>query len=194
MFTLKRKRYGGGMFGNNNDNQQVQDAGLGNEPAADAPQPAITNQDNPAAPPAGTWGSPQPAATDDSAPAAASPSAPQLAPGFEDLSAAAASPPEPSVDSPAASTATGTVGGSNDLLDIKQKALQELNPLVEHLDQNPEEKFRTTMMMIQASDNEDLVKDAFEAAKQITDDKARAQALLDIINEINYFTQNHGGN
>ncbi len=80
---------------------------------------------------------------------------------------------------------------SDDLLDIKQEALHELTPLVGHLDQSPEEKFRTTMMMIQASDDHNLVKIAYDAAKQITDEKARAQALLDIVNEINYFTQQH---
>lgn len=77
----------------------------------------------------------------------------------------------------------------NDLLDIKQQALTQLSPLVDHLDQTAEEKFRTTMMMIQASDNQHLIKDAYETAKNISDEKARAQALLDIVNEINYFTQ-----
>lgn len=46
------------------------------------------------------------------------------------------------------------------------------------------------MMMIQASDDHTKLSEAFELAKQIGDDKARAQALLDVINEINYFTQN----
>ncbi len=78
----------------------------------------------------------------------------------------------------------------NDLLDIKQQALNQLAPLVGQLDQAPEERFRTTMMMIQASDNQALIKDAYSAAQAITDEKARAQALLDIVNEINYFTQN----
>ena len=78
---------------------------------------------------------------------------------------------------------------SNDLIDLKQQVLQQLSPLVSHLEQTPEEKFRTTMMMIQASDDQALIKSAFEAAQKITDDKARAQALLDVINEINYFTQ-----
>jgi hypothetical protein len=78
---------------------------------------------------------------------------------------------------------------TDDLLDIKRQALQELSPLVGHLDQTPEEKFKTTMMMIQATDDQSLVPNAYEAAKSIEDDKARAQALLDIINEINYFTQ-----
>lgn len=79
------------------------------------------------------------------------------------------------------------------LLDIKQQALQQLTPLVGHLEQTPEEKFRTTMMMIQAADNHELIQAAYEAAQQITDEKARAQALLDIVNEINYFTHNSGG-
>ncbi len=79
---------------------------------------------------------------------------------------------------------------SDDLLGIKQQALTELSPLVGHLEQTPEEKFRTTMMMIQASDNKDLIKVAYESAQAITDEKVKAQALLDIVNEINYFTQN----
>lgn len=79
--------------------------------------------------------------------------------------------------------------GSDELLDIKQDALQELSPLVGQLEQAPEDKFRTTMMMIQASDDHSLIKVAYEAAKQITDEKTRAQALLDVVNEINYFTQ-----
>ncbi|MBP9852730.1 MAG: hypothetical protein QG629_587 [Patescibacteria group bacterium] len=75
------------------------------------------------------------------------------------------------------------------LSDLKQEAIDHLTPLVSHLDQTPEEKFRTTMMMIQSTDNHELIKDAFAAAKEIQDDKIRAQALLDVINEINYFTQ-----
>ena len=85
----------------------------------------------------------------------------------------------------------GTHGASSELVDIKQQALQHLSPLVSHLDQTPEEKFRTTMMMIQATDDQSLLKTAYEAAQKIEDDKARAQALLDVINEINYFTQQH---
>ncbi len=93
---------------------------------------------------------------------------------------------------PVVATATTPVVApqTDDLLDIKQQALQQLTPLVGHLEQTPEEKFRTTMMMIQASDNSALVKAAYEAAMQITDEKVRAQALLDIVNEINYFTHN----
>lgn len=87
-----------------------------------------------------------------------------------------------------AKQSSGPANAANDLLDIKQKVLQELSPLVTHLDQSPEEKFRTIMMMIQASDDQELLVGAHEAASHIEDDKARAQALLDIVNEINYFT------
>lgn len=81
--------------------------------------------------------------------------------------------------------------GEEDLLAIKQQALQELSPMVDSLKQPPEEKFKTIMMMIQASDNQSLIKDAHEAAKAIEDDEKRANALLDVVNEINYFTQHH---
>jgi hypothetical protein len=96
----------------------------------------------------------------------------------------------PAADLTAPATATDRLGDGehSDLIDIKQSALKELSPLVDHLDQTPEEKFRTTMMMIQASDNQALIKDAYDAAQKITDEKTKAQALLDIVNEINYFT------
>ncbi|HET8709137.1 MAG TPA: hypothetical protein VFL85_02545 [Candidatus Saccharimonadales bacterium] len=92
---------------------------------------------------------------------------------------------------PDASAAPTLSAAAGDLLGIKQQALKELTPLVDHLNQTPEEKFRTTMMMIQAADDQSLIARAYEAAKSITDEKTRAQALLDVINEINYFTQQH---
>jgi hypothetical protein len=78
-----------------------------------------------------------------------------------------------------------------ELLKLKQEALHSLAPLVDQLEQTPEEKFKTTMMLIQASDNADLVQEAYSAASNISDPKIRAQALLDVVNEINYFTQAH---
>jgi hypothetical protein len=110
----------------------------------------------------------------------------------------AATPPEaaelpavvPPSSTPAIPDAAAVV--PDDLLNIKQQALQQLSPLLGHLDQPPEERFRTTMMMIQASDNSTLLKSAYEVAQQIVDEKTRAQALLDVVNEINYFTQHDG--
>lgn len=107
------------------------------------------------------------------------------------------STPSTDVTTPASSANDGNDTVTNSASDvdhhglyaIKQEALQHLSPMVHTLEQTPEEKFKTLMMMIQASDDHTKLKDAFEMAKQITDDKARAQALLDVINEINYFTQ-----
>ena len=78
---------------------------------------------------------------------------------------------------------------SDDLALMKQEALKHLQPLVGSLQQSPEEEFRTVMMMIQATDDKTMLKKALDSAKRITDDKVRAQAMLDVINEINYFTQ-----
>jgi hypothetical protein len=124
------------------------------------------------------------AAADDSA----------VAPATDDDATTAPTPATNAAEvaSEAAPAAAAPAPDADKLLDIKQQALQQLTPLVGHLEQNPEEKFRTTMMMIQASDNHQLVATAYEAAQQITDEKVRAQALLDIVNEINYFT--HSGN
>lgn len=77
------------------------------------------------------------------------------------------------------------------LADMKQQALSHLEPLADHLDGTPEETFKTTMMMIQANDNHTLLEKALNSAKEIEDDKARAQAMLDIVNEINYFSQDN---
>ncbi|MEK7472063.1 MAG: hypothetical protein AAB624_02340 [Patescibacteria group bacterium] len=77
---------------------------------------------------------------------------------------------------------------SGDLADLQKQAISELAPILGKLDLSNEDKFNTTMMMVQATDNKTLLKDAHEAAKAIEDEKVRAQALLDIINEINYFT------
>lgn len=105
----------------------------------------------------------------------------QLAPTAAPTGTPTVIDPAPVADSPV----------HNDLMELKQSALQELSPLVGHLEQTPEEKFRTTMMMIQASDDQTMLPAAFQSAKEIKDEKARAQALLDVINEINYFTQQH---
>lgn len=96
----------------------------------------------------------------------------------------------PTIDSSPASSSTG----GDDLLNIKKDALQNLTPLLDHLDQAPEDKFRTTMMLIQASDDKSLIQSAYNAAQQISDEKEKAQALLDIVNEINYFTQEAASN
>ena len=159
------------MFGH--DDQKHQDDKQQDVPAPDAilsPEPTAAPTAAPALP-----------STDDAAGDFIMTDAPQATP-------MPAAPDDTVVAAPPAAD-TSAVPQNAELLQIKQEAMQQLSPLIDHLDQAPEEKFRTTMMMIQASDNDKLIPVAYEAAKAITDEKVRAQALLDIVNEINYFTQ-----
>lgn len=122
------------------------------------------------------------------------PSPAQDMPVVEDPEYIAADEPVANVpaptDDPHAVPVTVTSSPAQDLQALKQQALQQLTPLVDHLNQTPEEKFHTTMMLLQATDNQTLIHVAYEAAQAIPDEKARAQALLDVVNEINYFTAN----
>jgi hypothetical protein len=76
--------------------------------------------------------------------------------------------------------------GSSDLESIKKDALSELRPLVDKLNVAPEEKFDTYLLLLRSTDDQALIAPAHEAARAITDEARRAQALLDIIKEIDY--------
>lgn len=167
-------------------------------PATDMPAPSDTPADDATtapevspevAPEATETPAPESASTEPEAPTPeeATPEEPAAPAPVFDVSGPAGNfnPPTP----PADDSDEGTV--SHELIDIKQQALSQLSPLMDHLEQSPHEKFHTLMMMIQATDDQTLVKEAYDAAKQIEDEKVRAQALLDIVNEINYFTQPH---
>ena len=87
---------------------------------------------------------------------------------------------------------TGVLGTPSDvpeLESIKKEALMELRPLVDKLDLSPEDKFDTLLLIIRSTDDKSLVSQAHEAAKSIEDDTRRAEALLDVIKEIDYFSR-----
>lgn len=77
---------------------------------------------------------------------------------------------------------------SGDLEAIKKDALSELRPLVDKLNVSPEEKFDTYLLLLRSTDDQGLIAPAHEAAKNIADEARRAQALLDIIKEIDYLS------
>ncbi len=176
------------MFGqNNNDDSQNQPAqdtsAIGSAPVNSTPPPDFFN---PAAqPPAEQTTTPTPDTSapdlpdNDSFPLAdpnptdfTAPSTPADGPDNDVIDELASEQPA----APAAPSPVDTPS-NDELLSMKQAALQQLNPLVGHLDQSPEEKFRTVMMMIQATDDHTKLGEAFDLAKQISDDKTRAQAL-----------------
>ena len=78
--------------------------------------------------------------------------------------------------------------GHEELEHIKKEALEELKPLVDKLDLPPEEKFDILLLIIRSTDDEELVSKAHDTATQIADDQRKAQALLDIIKEVDYFS------
>jgi hypothetical protein len=77
---------------------------------------------------------------------------------------------------------------SSDLEGIKKDALIELRPLVDKLDLAPEEKFDTYLLLLRSTDDKTLIAPAFAAAQGVVDETRRAQALLDIIKEIDYLS------
>jgi hypothetical protein len=94
-------------------------------------------------------------------------------------------PQAPTPASPAPAVFTDDTGP---LASIKQDALVELRPLVDKLNVSPEEKFDTYLLLIRSTDDTNLIGPAHEAAKQITDETRRAEALLDIIKEIDFLS------
>lgn len=91
---------------------------------------------------------------------------------------------EPIIDTPIAPVSSG-----NDLTTVKSEAINELRPLVDKLNVPAEEKFDTYLLLIRSTDDRSLIEPAHEIAKQISDEARRAQALLDIIKEIDFLSQ-----
>lgn len=85
------------------------------------------------------------------------------------------------------------VASGSDLTTVKSEAINELRPLVDKLNVPAEEKFDTYLLLIRSTDDRSLIEPAHEIAKLITDEARRAQALLDIIKEIDFLNQNQQG-
>lgn len=93
-------------------------------------------------------------------------------------------PTAPAVE---ASVNTMNEPNGNSLDDLRQKALRDLRPIVDRVELNDEESFDVLLLLIRETDDESLLPRAYEAARQIQDEARRAQALLDVIKETDYF-------
>ncbi|MAU34246.1 hypothetical protein CMN23_03925, partial [Candidatus Saccharibacteria bacterium] len=109
-----------------------------------------------------------------------------------------AQPAEPAVtipdvpevpEAPSVAATPATTGESSDLADIKKDALDELRPLMDKVTLPAEEKFNTYLMLIRSTDDASLIGPAHAAAQAISDEGVKAQALLDIIKEIDYLSR-----
>jgi hypothetical protein len=160
--------------------------------------PELTFEDTPLSPTASNEGqsneetaaSTEAAPTADELPAVAAPGIDAPAEETPVVQSASAVDPTPAI-TPSPSTSSVAPTGSSDLDDIKKDALDELRPLVDKLDLPADEKFDTILLIIRSTDDKSLVNAAHEAARAIPDEAKRAQALLDVIKEIDYFS-GHG--
>lgn len=97
-------------------------------------------------------------------------------------------PVAPVADLPLPSVpAAGPTEPTGPLETLKQEALAELRPLVDKLTLPADEKFDTLLLIIRSTDDQSLLDTAYQSAKAIEDETKRAQALLDVIKEIDYF-------
>lgn len=148
---------------------ETEAAGAGTMPGAPVPQPVIMPTPPVAAPAV------DPAELE--AAGAQELSVPSFAPTI---------PTVPSMPAPVVAPSPAPVSGSLD--SVKQDAISELRPLVDKLSVSPEEKFDTYLLLIRSTDDKSLIAPAHEAAKAIQDDAKRADALLNIIKEIDYLS------
>jgi len=110
---------------------------------------------------------------------------------FEETPAPTPAAPATITPSPSANPVAPTPASpTGDLDGIKKDALGELRPLIDKVDLPAEEKFDTYLMLIRSTDDSSLIAPAHAAAQSIADEKRRAEALLDIIKEIDYLS--HG--
>ena len=111
--------------------------------------------------------------------------APVPAPSIEYPVVPDETPTIPSYDYPAPAAASP----SSDLETVKKDAILQLRPLIDHIDLPAEEKFDTYLLLIRSTDDASLIAPAHSAAVAITDEKRKAEALLDIIKEIDYLSK-----
>jgi hypothetical protein len=108
-------------------------------------------------------------------------SAPVIAP----IADAPITPAVPVFDTPSFSTPEPAVN----LDSIKSQALTDLRPLIDRVELPPEERFDAYLMLLRSTDDSTLVAPAHAAAQGISDEKRKAEALLEVIKEIDYLSR-----
>lgn len=78
----------------------------------------------------------------------------------------------------------GGYGGGSDIVKVKEAALKELFPIMDRVEIEPEKRFILYQEMLNTMRDKAVIAPAYEAARQIRDDKLRADSLLYLINSI----------
>lgn len=79
--------------------------------------------------------------------------------------------------------------GSNDLEAVKKKALEALKPILDNLEIDGERKFNIVLSAMRYTDDKSLAEPALNAALSIEENGTKAEALVELVNEINYLQQ-----
>ena len=74
--------------------------------------------------------------------------------------------------------------GGAETASVKEAALKELFPIMNRIEVSPEKRFELYREIMEVMKDKVVVKPAYEAAKAIKNDKARADALLYVIEQI----------
>lgn len=102
---------------------------------------------------------------------------------------AAAPRPQATVPSMPAMPSMGSsygrgMGYGADISKVKEAALKELFPIMDRVEVEPEKRFLLYQEMLTSMRDKAVIAPAYEAARQIRDDKVRADSLLYLINSI----------
>lgn len=93
--------------------------------------------------------------------------------------------PAPQMGMPSMSSAFGRpMGYGSDISKVKEAALKELFPIMDRVEVEPEKRFLLYQEMLSTMRDKAVIAPAYEAARQIRDDKVRADSLLYLINSI----------
>lgn len=110
---------------------------------------------------------------------AAAPKPPVAAPAAQPAMAAA---PQMPAGMPANYSRAMSYGA--DISKVKEAALKELFPIMDRVEVEPEKRFLLYQEMLTTMRDKAVIAPAYEAARQIRDDKVRADSLLYLINSI----------
>ncbi len=125
-------------------------------------------------------GQPAPSMMPPAAPTMKIPAAPAPA-------SAPAPAPAPQMTMPSMSMGGGfgrSMGYGADISKVKEAALKELFPIMDRVEVEPEKRFLLYQEMLNTMRDKAVIAPAYEAARQIRDDKVRADSLLYLINSI----------
>ena len=90
--------------------------------------------------------------------------------------------PSVGIGQPVEQPVVSSVGG--DLASIKEAMMRDLFPLMDKVQVEPEQKYEIFKEMIETTNDKSMIAGAYEAAKGLTDETAKAEALLYLIKRV----------